>query len=95
MAITIEQVEHIAKLAKLEFTEEEKKQFTSELNKILRYVEKLNELDTSNVEPLSHTTDITNVYRPDRIKDSLPVEEALKNAPDRSGNYFKVPKVIK
>ena len=95
MAITIEQVEHIAKLAKLEFTPEEKERFTRELNRILEYMEKLNELDTSNVEPLSHTTEITNVFREDRVGKSLPVEEALKNAPSRQGNFFKVPKVVK
>ncbi len=95
MAITIEQVEHIARLAKLEFTQEEKERFTRELNRILEYVEKLNELDTSNVEPLSHTTEITNVMRGDRVTGSLPLEEVLKNAPSRQGNFFKVPKVVK
>ncbi|NOX37800.1 MAG: Asp-tRNA(Asn)/Glu-tRNA(Gln) amidotransferase subunit GatC [Calditrichaeota bacterium] len=95
MAITIEQVEHIARLAKLEFTPEEKERFTRELNRILEYVEKLNELDTSNVEPLSHTTEITNVMRSDRVTGSLPLEEVLKNAPSRQGNFFKVPKVVK
>ena len=95
MAITIQEVQHIAKLAKLTFTEAELERFTRELNKILEYVEKLNELDTSNVEPLSHTTDIHNVMRSDEVKPSLPVDEVLANAPSREGNFFKVPKVVK
>lgn len=95
MAITIQEVKHIAKLAKITFTEAELERFTRELNKILEYVEKLNELDTSNVEPLSHTTDIHNVMRADEVKPSLPVDEVLANAPSREGNFFKVPKVVK
>ncbi len=95
MAISIEEVQHIAKLAKLTFTEQELQRFTKELNKILEYVEKLNELDTSDVEPLSHTTDIHNVMRSDEVQSSLPVEKALANAPSREGNFFKVPKVVK
>lgn len=95
MPISIKEVEHIASLAKLKFEPAEKQRFTVELNKIIQYVEKLNELDTHDVEPLSHTTDITNVYREDVVKPSLPVEDALKNAPSRFENYFKVPKVIK
>jgi len=95
MSITLEQVEHIAKLAKLEFTQEEKERLRNELSRILEYMEKLNELDTSQVEPLSHTTEISNVFREDRVEASLPVEEALKNAPSRQGHFFKVPKVVK
>ncbi len=95
MAISIKDVEHIAKLAKLTFNAEELERFTRELNKIIEYVEKLNELDTSNVEPLSHTTAISNVMREDEVKPSLPVEEVLANAPQREGNFFKVPKVVK
>ncbi len=95
MAITIEQVEHIARLAKLEFTEEEKQRISRELSRILEYVEKLNELDTSRVEPLSHTTEMTNVMRPDTVTGSLPLAAVLNNAPSRQGNFFKVPKVVK
>jgi len=95
MAISIQDVMHIAKLAKLTFSEAELEQFTRELNQIIEYVEKLNELDTSNVEPLSHTTAIHNVMRADQVTTSLPVEKVLENAPSREGNFFKVPKVVK
>ncbi len=95
MAISLEEVKHLARLAKLEFSEPEYQQFTEEMNRILAYVEKLRELDTGHVEPLSHTTPLANVMREDEVKPSLPVEDALRNAPDRKGNFFKVPKVIK
>ncbi len=95
MSITIKDVEHIARLAKLDFSEAEKKRFQKDLSKILEYIEKLNELDTTHVEPLSHTQEIVNVMRKDEVKESLPVEEALRNAPSRQGNFFKVPKVIR
>ena len=95
MAITIEQVEYIAKLAKLEFSDSEKDKLTGELNRILQYMEKLNELDTTGVEPLSHPTEVTNVMRPDKVKPSMSSEEALNNAPSKEKGFFKVPKVIK
>jgi aspartyl-tRNA(Asn)/glutamyl-tRNA(Gln) amidotransferase subunit C len=94
MAITIQDVEHIAKLAKLEFTDAEKEMFTIQMNKILEYMEQLNSLDTSNVEPLSHVIDLSNVFRPDEVRPGVPTEEALKNAPERNEQFFKVPKVI-
>jgi len=94
MAVTIKDVEHIAKLAKLEFSEEEKEKFTGQFNEILSFMEKLNELDTSNVEPLSHVIELHNVLREDAVKPSLSTEEALKNAPSKTDKFFKVPKVI-
>lgn len=94
MSITVKDVEYIAELAKLELSEEEKRNFQKDLNQIVAYFEKLNELDTSAVEPLSHAREILNVMRKDRAKTSLPVDEALSNAPDRKGSFFKVPKVI-
>jgi aspartyl-tRNA(Asn)/glutamyl-tRNA(Gln) amidotransferase subunit C len=94
MAVSLKEVEKIAFLARLKLSDAEKKSMTKQLNIILEYMNKLNEVDTSNVEPLSHPFNITNVYREDKRKKSLPVEKALQNAPDRSGNYFKVPKVI-
>jgi aspartyl-tRNA(Asn)/glutamyl-tRNA(Gln) amidotransferase subunit C len=94
MAVTKKDVEYIAGLAKLTFKEEELEKFTGQLNEILAYVEKLNELDTTNVEPLSHPIEGSNVFREDVVKPSLDREEALKNAPDRSELFFKVPKVI-
>lgn len=94
MPVTIQDVEHVAKLARLEFTEEEKKKFTQQLNTILAYMEKLNELDTTNVEPLSYVLEQNNVLREDEVRPSLPQEEALANAPKQDGTYFKVPKAI-
>lgn len=94
MAVTIKDVEHIAQLAKLNFTEDEKVRFTEQFNEILSFMEKLNELDTTNVEPLSHVIELQNVLREDTVKPSLPTEEALKNAPAKTDRFFKVPKVI-
>jgi aspartyl-tRNA(Asn)/glutamyl-tRNA(Gln) amidotransferase subunit C len=85
MSVTRMDVEHIAKLARLEFTDEEKATFAHQLNDILAYVEQLNTLDTSNVEPLS---------REDVLRPGLTQEEALKNAPVKTERFFKVPKVI-
>ena len=95
MAITIEQVEHIARLARLQFSDAEKEMLSEELSQILQYMEKLNELDTEGVEPLSHPTEWVNIMRPDEVQPSLTREEALKNAPSKQDGFFKVPKVIK
>lgn len=94
MSVTIHDVEHVAALARLSFTEEEKQKLTAQLNEILRYMELLNTLDTSNVEPLSHVIELQNVFRDDVPRPSLPREEALKNAPAHTEEFFKVPKVI-
>ncbi|MGH2566981.1 MAG: Asp-tRNA(Asn)/Glu-tRNA(Gln) amidotransferase subunit GatC [Bacteroidota bacterium] len=94
MAITKMDVEHIAKLARLEFTEEEKEKFTRQFNEILAYMEKLNELDTSKVKPLSHVIELGNVFRNDEVKPGLTPGQALKNAPAKTEKFFKVPKVI-
>ena len=94
MAVTIKDVEHIAELARLKFSEKELDNFTHQLNEILSYVEKLNELDTENVEPLSHPVENTNVFRDDEVMPSVKREEALKNAPNKNESFFKVPKVI-
>lgn len=94
MAVTIQDVEHVAALARLSFSEEEKLMLTHQLNDILRYMEQLNTLDTSGVDPLSHVIPLQNVFREDTLQPSLPREEALKNAPASNGQFFKVPKVI-
>ncbi len=94
MAVTIKDVEHVARLARLEFTEEEKVKLVHQLNDILGYMEKLNKLDTSNVEPLSQVIELSNVMREDEVKPSLPRAEVLKNAPEKNEQFFKVPKVI-
>jgi len=94
MSVTIQDVEHVAKLARLEFTPPEMEKFTHQLNQILAYMDKLNELDTTNVEPLSQVIELQNALRDDIVKPSLPVEEVLKNAPAKTDKFFKVPKVI-
>jgi aspartyl-tRNA(Asn)/glutamyl-tRNA(Gln) amidotransferase subunit C len=94
MAVTTDEVLKIAELAALSFTPDEVKRLTGELNRILEYMEKLNELDTSDVDPLHHVLDMTNVMRDDEVRPSLPREEVLKNAPDAVDGYFRVPKVI-
>lgn len=88
------QVRTVAKLARLDLTESEVVEFSSELSAILEYIEKLNELDTDSVEPLAHCLPIHNVFRDDNIKDSLELEDVLKNAPAREGEFFKVPKIL-
>ena len=94
MAVTKKDVEKIAELAQLKFSEEELENFTPQMNEILAYMDKLNELDTENVEPLSHPVEQTNVFREDELKPSISTEDALKNAPAKDEHYFKVPKVI-
>ncbi len=92
--ITIEEVEHVANLARLEFNEEEKKKLAQQLAKILDYIDQLNKLDTTNVEPTSHVIPVKNVIRPDIVKPSLSKEEALANAPSNVDGLFEVPKII-
>jgi len=92
--ITREQVEHVANLARLNLSEEEKEQYTSQLNGILNFFEKLNHLDTANVEPTSHVLDVYNVMREDVNRPSIDREEALRNAPEQEDGHFKVPPVM-
>ncbi len=94
MAVTLNDVEHVAALARLSFSDEEKITLLDQLNDILRYMEQLNRLDTSDVEPLSHVIELSNVFREDVMRPSSPREEILKNAPARTDEFFKVPKVI-
>ena len=94
MKITKEQVVHVAKLAKLTVSEEEKEKLTFQMEQILNYVDQLNELNTAGIEPTSHAILLENVFREDGEKPSLPIEAALRNAPDQEKGFFKVPKVI-
>ena len=94
MSVTIRDVEHVASLAKLSFDEDEKQKLASQLNEILEYMEQLNQLDTSNVEPLSHVIELSNVFREDELKPTLTQGEALRNAPAKTEKFFRVPKVI-
>ncbi len=88
------QVRKVAKLSRLDLTEAEVEEFTGQLSAILEYVEKMNELDTTNVEPLAHCLPVSNVFREDSVKESLGTENALANAPQRDGEFFKVPKIL-
>jgi len=94
VSVTLKDVEHVAALARLSFSDDEKVKLTRQLNDILHYMEQLNKLDTSDVEPLSHVIELKNVFREDAVKPGLDREEALKNAPARTDKFFKVPKVL-
>lgn len=94
MSVTVKDVEHVASLAKLSFSDEEKLKLTAQLNEILAYMEQLNQVDTNNVEPLSHVIELNNVFREDELKPTLTREEALRNAPAKTEKFFRVPKVI-
>jgi aspartyl-tRNA(Asn)/glutamyl-tRNA(Gln) amidotransferase subunit C len=94
MSITVKDVQHVAKLARLQLSPEEEATFTEQMNAILQYAEKLNELDTENVKPTTHVLQVSNVMRDDVVKDSLSQEEALLNAPDEEDGQFKVPAVL-
>jgi aspartyl-tRNA(Asn)/glutamyl-tRNA(Gln) amidotransferase subunit C len=94
MKVTVKDVEHVAKLARLGLTEEEKKRFTEQLSGILEYAETINKLDTKNVAPTSHAIPMKNVFREDK---SIPCEntkEILANAPKEENNMFSVPRIM-
>ncbi len=78
----------------MELTEDEVAEFTGQLSAILNYMEKMNELDTTNVEPLAHCLPVSNVFRDDRTRESLGTERTLANAPQRDREFFKVPKIL-
>jgi len=92
--ITPELVEHVANLARLELSGEEKERMEDQLGKILEYIGLLDELDLSDVLPTSHVIDVHNVFREDEVKESLPVDKGLANAPEKAGTAFKVPRII-
>jgi aspartyl-tRNA(Asn)/glutamyl-tRNA(Gln) amidotransferase subunit C len=94
MSVVIRDVEHVAALARLSFTDEEKQRLTGQLNDILQYMEQLNRLNTDAVEPLSHVIELSNVFRDDVVKPGILRNEALRNAPAKTEKFFKVPKVI-
>ena len=87
-------LKHIARLARLHFKDEELKVFESQIQNILSFVEKLKEVDVDGVEPTSHPLQISNVFRPDEVKPSLPIEEFLKHSPAARGRFFEVPKTV-
>lgn len=95
MNIDDKKIDELAQLARLEFKAEEKESIKEDLNAILGFCDKLSELDTTGVEPLVYISNATNVLRADEVKAPLPKEDALKNAPSKDSDYFKMPKVIK
>jgi aspartyl-tRNA(Asn)/glutamyl-tRNA(Gln) amidotransferase subunit C len=92
--ISLAEVEHVARLARLALSAEEKERMRRELDGILAYIDKLRALDTEGVEPTSHAVPLTNVLRDDRVRPSCPREEMLANAPEPHGDFFRVPKII-
>lgn len=94
MKISREEVEYVAHLARIELSAEEAEQFTGQLDQILQYFEKLDQLDTSQVEPTRHAIPVVNAFRDDEVRESYDSDTALQNAPDRSEGFFKVPKII-
>jgi len=94
MNISVADVEHVARLARLELSEEEKKLFAGQMGAILGYVEKLKELNTDGILPTSHAVPMENAFREDVACPAIGIESALANAPDRVESFFRVPKVI-
>ena len=92
--ITLKEVEHVARLARLELSEAEKERLRSQLDAILTYIDKLRQLDTDNVEPTSQAIPMVNVMREDEVRPCLPREAMLANAPEREGDFVRVPRII-
>lgn len=95
MEVNDEMIANLAQLARLEFNDEEKEEIKTDLQKMIAFIDKLNELDTTGVKPLLHMSENVNVLREDEVKQTITREQALKNAPLHDGQFFKVPKVIK
>ncbi|ASA24144.1 Asp-tRNA(Asn)/Glu-tRNA(Gln) amidotransferase subunit GatC [Paenibacillus donghaensis] len=94
MSISRQDVQHVAKLARLQLSSEEEATLTEQMNAILQYADKLNELDTENVKPTAQVLQVSNVMREDVVKESLSQEDALLNAPEEEDGHFKVPAVL-
>ena len=94
MSISVDDVRYIAGLARLRFSEEEEQHLAEQMSEILGYMEKLNELDTTDVPSMSHVLDLYNVFREDVARQRITPEDALRNAPSADSDYFRVPKVI-
>ncbi len=94
MDIDIKQIEQVANLSRIKLTDNEKNIFREQLTGILGYIEKLNELDTDDVQPMAYATSIKNVFREDQKKSSFPRQEILELSPSSANGFFKVPKVL-
>lgn len=88
-------IEKLAQLSRLEFSEEEKQEIKIDLEKMIGFIDKLNELDTTGVEPLLHVSENVNIFRKDEVQGEISREDVFKNAPLHNDEFFKVPKVIK
>lgn len=95
MIVNDELIEKLAQLSHLHFDESEKENIKSDLQRMIAFIDKLNEVNTEGIEPLLHMSDNADHYRDDIVQGTISREEALKNAPDHDGTFFKVPKVIK
>ena len=87
-------VKYVANLARIRLSEDEQQKFGAQLNHILGYIEKLRELDVTNVEPTAHAFPLVNVTRPDQVQPSMPHEDAMRNAPSKANGLFLVPKIV-
>jgi aspartyl-tRNA(Asn)/glutamyl-tRNA(Gln) amidotransferase subunit C len=94
MSLSREDVEKVALLGRLRLAPEELDKMTAQLAAIVGYVDQLAELDTEDVEPMAHAVELTNVFRPDELRPSLPLAEALTNAPHQDGQFYLVPAVL-
>ena len=94
MRLSPEEVDHVALLARLELTDEEREQFTTQLNSILEHFQALTQLDTAGIEPTSHVIPLSNVLREDHVRPSLPPQDVMANAPDRVAETFRVPRIV-
>lgn len=94
MGLSKDEIRHVALLARLELTDDTIEKMAAQLSRVIEYIEKLGELDTSGVEPMSHPGELSSVFRDDAPTGSLRPEDALKNAPDKAQGFFRVPRVI-
>ena len=94
MSLPVEDVRKVAKLARLKLTAEEEETFSNQLGKILGYIEMLAEVDTTDIDPMAHTSDVANVFRGDEPTPSLDRKQALLNAPQSNGKFFLVPRIL-
>ena len=92
--ISLDQVRHVAKLARLALREDQLVKYAPQLGAILQYIEQINKIDKTGVEPMAHALPLHNILREDVVERSLPLEKVLKNAPETDGPFFKVPKII-
>lgn len=94
MKLTVEEIEHVANLARLDLTPEEKEKMIIDLAEIIDFADKLSEVDTEGIEPTAHILDMNNVFRKDEVRPSFDVEDIIRNAPESSENCIKVPKIM-